>query len=88
MSNPWTISGERVRLSSPEYDWEKHGTPLINEGPEVLRHGAQLFLIYSASGSWGDDYYLEPISKSFNPAVGGKVLLSHAKAMTAFDEQV
>jgi GH43 family beta-xylosidase len=39
-----------VRLSSPEYDWEKHDTPLINEGPEVLWHGAQLFLIYSASG--------------------------------------
>jgi GH43 family beta-xylosidase len=58
MSNPWTISGERVRISSPELDWEQHGRPLINEGPEVLWNGKHLFLIYSASGSWGDDYCL------------------------------
>jgi GH43 family beta-xylosidase len=58
MSDPWTIAGERVCISRPEFDWEKHGEPLINEGPEVLRHGQRLFLIYSASGSWGDDYCL------------------------------
>lgn len=58
MSNPWTISGERVRISSPEYDWELHGNPRINEGPEILRHGTNMFIIYSASGSWGDDYCL------------------------------
>jgi len=58
MSNPWTISGERVLISKPELEWELHGTPLINEGPEVLWNGNKLFLIYSASGSWGDDYCL------------------------------
>ena len=69
MSNPWTISGERVRLSSPELGWEKHGNPLINEGPEVLWHGDRLFLIYSASGSWGDDYCLGQLAWT-----GGDVL--------------
>jgi GH43 family beta-xylosidase len=58
MSDPGTISGERVRISTPELDWELHGTPLINEGPEALWNGDKLFLIYSASGSWGDDYCL------------------------------
>ncbi len=58
MSNPWTISGARVCISRPEHDWEKHGRPLINEGPQVLRHQDRLFIIYSASGSWGDDYCL------------------------------
>ncbi len=58
MSDPFTLSGERVRLSSPELDWELHGRPLINEGPQVLWHGERLFIIYSASGSWGDDYCL------------------------------
>jgi GH43 family beta-xylosidase len=58
MSNPWTISGARVCISRPEYDWEKHGRPLINEGPQILRHQNRLFIIYSASGSWGDDYCL------------------------------
>ncbi len=58
MSNPWTISGARVKISSPEHDWEKNGDPLINEGPEVLKNGSDIFIIYSASGSWTDDYCL------------------------------
>jgi GH43 family beta-xylosidase len=58
MSNPWTISGERVRISSPEHEWERRGTPHVNEGPQALWNGNQLFLIYSASGSWTDDYCL------------------------------
>jgi len=58
MSDPLTISGPRTCISKPEYDWEKHGEPLINEGPEALWHDGQLFIIYSASGSWGDDYCL------------------------------
>ncbi|WP_194287451.1 family 43 glycosylhydrolase [Gracilibacillus oryzae] len=59
MSNPWTISGERIELTRPEYDWEKIGEPHVNEGPQFLRNkDGQLFLIYSASGSWTDDYKL------------------------------
>ncbi len=59
MSNPWTISGGRVCLSKPELPWELNGRPLINEGPEVLRGArGKVFLIYSASGSWTDDYCL------------------------------
>jgi GH43 family beta-xylosidase len=58
MSNPWTISGERVLISESEYDWEKVGVPLVNEGPEVLKHGGRTFVIYSASGSWTDEYCL------------------------------
>ena len=58
MSNPWTISGERVCLSRPELDWEKRDQPPINEGPETLWHNGKLFIIYSASGAWGDDYCL------------------------------
>lgn len=58
MSNPWTISGPRVLISTPTHPWELHGKPLINEGPEVLVSPGGLFLIYSASGSWTDDYCL------------------------------
>ena len=58
MSNPWTISGKRVKISSPELDWELNGKPLINEGPQILWNGDKLFVIYSASGSWTDDYCL------------------------------
>lgn len=58
MSNPWTISGERILISRPELDWELHGDPLINEGPEILKHNGRIFIIYSASGSWTDYYCL------------------------------
>lgn len=69
MSDPLTISGERVCLSRPEYAWEKHGEPLVNEGPETLWHGRKLFIIYSASGSWGNHYCLGQLTWT-----GGDVL--------------
>jgi len=58
MRDPVTITGERVLISQPEYDWEKIGEPLINEGPEVLTRDNRVFIIYSASGSWTDNYCL------------------------------
>ena len=66
MKDPLTITGKRVRISRPQYDWEKNGdlndpnTPHINvnEGPEMLQHGNKLFLIYSASACWTDHYAL------------------------------
>ncbi len=58
MSDPWTIDGERVRLSHPMYDWEQKGRPHVNEGPAVLQHDGKTFIVYSASGSWTDDYCL------------------------------
>jgi GH43 family beta-xylosidase len=69
MSDPLTISGARVCISRPEYGWEKHGEPWVNEGPEVLWHGNKLFVIYSASGSWGDHYCLGQLAWT-----GGNVL--------------
>ena len=64
LSNPWTITGDRVLLSSPDYAWEKIGaTPTINEGPEILTNSAgKIFLTYSASGCWTDDYALGMLS--------------------------
>ncbi len=76
LSDPWTVKGARVKLSSPEYPWEKVGDLIarrdpeqnpaarpfdpphvdVNEGPEILRHGDTIFLIYSASGCWTDFY--------------------------------
>ena len=70
MKNPWTIEGPRVRISSPEYPWERVGdlTPnpvtgdpahvAVNEGPQMLKRGDNLFLIYSASGCWTEHYCL------------------------------
>ncbi len=69
MGDPLTISGERICISRPELDWELRGRPLVNEGPEALWHDGRLFIIYSASGSWGDDYCLGQLAWT-----GGEVL--------------
>lgn len=58
MSNPWTISSERVCISTPTHSWETVGSPTVNEGPEVLIKNGVVHIIYSASGSWTDDYCL------------------------------
>ena len=58
MKDPKTIVGNRVQISEPEHDWERIGRPLINEGPQVLKNKGNVFIIYSASGSWTDNYCL------------------------------
>lgn len=64
LQNPWTLATGRTLISSPQYSWETNGyvlggTPKVNEGPEILKNPAgRVFLIYSASGCWTDDYAL------------------------------
>lgn len=62
MINPWTPDSVRVMLSKPELSWEIKGAsadlPTVNEGPQILKYGNRLFIIYSASGCWTDDYSL------------------------------
>ncbi|SDE40574.1 Beta-xylosidase, GH43 family [Paenibacillus sp. UNCCL117] len=57
MSDPRTISSERVLLSTSEYDWES-SPARINEGPQVTVKGDTINLVYSANGSWTDSYCL------------------------------
>lgn len=73
MRNPWTVENKRVLISSPTYNWErsgdiKHGNSIeqvyVNEGPQVLVHHGNLFLIYSASGCWTDNYALGMLQKT------------------------
>jgi GH43 family beta-xylosidase len=83
MKNPWTIDGHRVRISSSHFDWEKHGKlndpnnppqVNVNEGPQFLKNGNKLFIIYSASGCWTDYYALGLLSFT-----GKKKLLDSTK---------
>lgn len=57
MSDPCHIDGERFLLSAPTYLWEKKGMP-INEGPQIVEKDGSLYVVFSASGSWTDDYCL------------------------------
>jgi len=58
MRDPLTAEGPRVLVSTPEYDWEKQGSPDVNEGPEFLVQGNKVFLVYSASHCSTDAYAL------------------------------
>jgi GH43 family beta-xylosidase len=64
---PWKMASPRVEISVPQYDWEKIGTPHVNEGPEILMNKkGNVFLIFSASGCWTDDYSLGMVSLKEN----------------------
>jgi GH43 family beta-xylosidase len=58
MSNPWTISGPRVNLSTTTYSWEYPNSTFVNEGPEILKRNGKTLIVYSANGTWTDDYCL------------------------------
>ena len=57
LEDPLTIGKERVVLTRPEYDFEKHGSP-VNEGSAVIIRNDKLFIVYSASDSRDDGYCL------------------------------
>jgi GH43 family beta-xylosidase len=48
MSNPWTLTGSQVRISTADRPWElrKRHT---NEGAAVLQRGGRVFITYSAN---------------------------------------
>ncbi len=57
MDSPTSLSSERVCISMPEKRWEiQGGSPAVNEGPCAIVDGDYLSILYSASGSWCDDY--------------------------------
>lgn len=76
MANPWTIDSERVRLSTPEFDWERQwkypgvagpNMPVyVNEGPQFLKRGNKLHIVYSASGCWTPYYSLGLLTTNVN----------------------
>tara|TARA_R100000306_G_scaffold60502_1_gene60661 strand:+ start:1395 stop:2282 length:888 start_codon:yes stop_codon:yes gene_type:complete len=75
MSDPLTISGKRVKISSPTYPWELNGDlgtannpehVSVNEGPQFLEHNGKLFIVFSASGCWTDFYALGLLSLEGN----------------------
>ncbi len=59
MANPWTLAGPEVIIARPDLPWERQGGRQILEGPEFLEGPrGDLFLTYSASACWSDDYAL------------------------------
>lgn len=57
MTDPLTISAKRTLICEPEHTWEKVAMPIC-EGPQILKRNNDFFIVYSASGSWTEDYCL------------------------------
>lgn len=63
MSNPWTISSNRVKLcANDDYLWERVDEKLegrgLHEAPQMLERDGRLMMVYSCSGSWQASYKL------------------------------
>jgi GH43 family beta-xylosidase len=78
MTNPWTLGAPETLIAVPDKGWEKQGGRQILEGPEfLLGPKGDLFLTYSGSACWSDDYALgmlhaAPGSNPLDPAAWSK----------------
>jgi GH43 family beta-xylosidase len=74
MANPWTMATSRVRISAPTEAWEVGPELNLQEGPEFLAHGTDVFIVYSTRESFLPDYRLgmlrlvAPDADPLNPA--------------------
>ncbi len=88
MSNPWTISGPRVLLSTPTRSWESW----IQEGPVVLQRNGKTFVVYAANLSWTDNECLGMLVNTdgnyLNPASWTKQSKAVFKTYTGEDGSV
>lgn len=78
MANPWTLGSERVVISRPELEWERHyinetgwNPPhkiYVNEGPQPLMSpkGKYIHVVYSGSGVWTPYYALGMLTADTN----------------------
>ncbi|MCR5107808.1 MAG: family 43 glycosylhydrolase [Lachnospiraceae bacterium] len=48
MKNGYSLETVQVLLTTPDYDWERHGY-WVNEGPAVIQRNGKVFVTYSAS---------------------------------------
>lgn len=58
MSDPITISSERVKIATPDQSWETGGPLDLLEGPQFIAHKKDIFIIYSTRESWTPQYRL------------------------------
>jgi GH43 family beta-xylosidase len=50
MDTPWSISGKQIKITRPEFPWERIGHN-VNEAPITLHRNGRIFLTYSASAT-------------------------------------
>ena len=64
MKDGHSLDTVQVLLTTPDYDWERHGF-WVNEGPAVIKRDGKIFLTYSASDT-GPAYCMGMLTASEN----------------------
>ena len=67
MESGYKLKTVQVLLTTPDYDWERHGF-WVNEGPAVIKHDGKIFLTYSASDT-GINYCMGMLTADENSDV-------------------
>jgi len=76
MKDPATVSGSRVLIASPTQTWERVAMPIC-EGPQVLKRNGDIFVVYSASGSWTPDYCLGLLHNKTSDVLNPETWVKH-----------
>lgn len=82
MENPYTLIGNAVMISRPEYKWEKNGW-YVNEGPAVLYKGDKIYIVYSASGYSSGEYCMGMLTLKNNDVMNPKSWLKNINKVYA-----
>src|SRR5258706_3485875 len=85
MSDTATISGPRVLVAAPEQTWERVEMPIC-EGPQVLRRNGDIFIVYSASGSWTPGYCLGLLHNKTKDVLNPKAWVKHGPVFKKTDQ--
>jgi GH43 family beta-xylosidase len=97
MKDPLTLAGDRSCICVPEHPWELVGPPWagkkdfpagVAEGPQFLSRGRAVHLIYSANGSWTDDYCLGRLTFRGGDPLDPKSWRKHPEPVFASTDQV
>jgi GH43 family beta-xylosidase len=85
MKDPATISGERVLIAEPDQGWERVAMPVC-EGPQILKRNGDIFVVYSASGSWTSDYCLGLLHNRTNDPLNPAAWVKHGPVFRKTDQ--
>jgi GH43 family beta-xylosidase len=85
MKDPVTISTPRVKIAAPDQPWERVAMPIC-EGPQVLRRNGDIFIVYSASGSWTPDYCLGLLHNNTHDVLNPDAWTKHGPVFKKTDQ--
>jgi GH43 family beta-xylosidase len=85
MKDPLTISGPRVLIATPDQPWERVAMPIC-EGPQVLKRNGDIFIVYSASGSWTPEYCLGMLHNRTRDVLNPAAWIKHGPVFEQSEE--